>query len=173
MEASQSLVRVLTHTLGHMQAFLQQIPAKAYAQPLEIFNQSSTGQHTRHVIEFLQCLIQQCQCSGNVVNYEKRIRDKAIEQEPAQALAAIDEIIHTLETTELPRQLVLETQYAAHLPVHRIDTTLERELIYNIEHAIHHLAMIRIGLQIVAPDLDIARDFGVAPSTLRYRKHSA
>ncbi|MEO1451914.1 MAG: hypothetical protein AAFV07_20450, partial [Bacteroidota bacterium] len=131
MEASQSLVRVLTHTLGHMQAFLQHIPAQAYAQPLDIFNQSSTGQHTRHVIEFLQCLIHQCQCDGGVINYEKRLRDKAIEQEPSQALAAIAEIIENLEQKELPQQLILETQYAAHLPVHRIETSLERELIYN------------------------------------------
>lgn len=170
MNESQALVRALTHTLGHIQSFLEHIPEQAFSQPLNIFNQSSIGQHTRHVIEFLQCLIHQCQCEDRVINYEKRQRDKAIEEVPAQAMAAIQEVVKALESETLPQNLILETQYGSHLPVHRVETTLEREIIYNIEHAIHHLAMIRIGLQVVAPDLDIPRGFGVAPSTIRYRK---
>ncbi|MDX1476670.1 MAG: hypothetical protein R3301_03155 [Saprospiraceae bacterium] len=51
-----------------------------------------------------------------------------------------------------------------------MDSSLERELIYNIEHTIHHLAIIKIGLAIIAPDIPLPAHFGVAPSTVKYKQ---
>lgn len=51
-----------------------------------------------------------------------------------------------------------------------IPTSLERELMYNIEHTIHHLALIKVGLKLVYPDLDLPNHFGVAPSTIKFQQ---
>lgn len=41
---------------------------------------------------------------------------------------------------------------------------------YNIEHTIHHLALIKVGLKLVYPDLDLPNHFGVAPSTIKFQQ---
>ena len=48
-------------------------------------------------------------------------------------------------------------------------TSVDRELLYCLDHAIHHQALIKIGLkELQIADL-VGDDFGVAYSTLRYR----
>ena len=42
------------------------------------------------------------------------------------------------------------------------------ELVYNIEHAVHHMAIIRIAVQHEFPDLALDDEFGYATSTLKY-----
>ena len=51
-----------------------------------------------------------------------------------------------------------------------IETNIGRELAYNIEHAVHHMAILKIGLAIVAPEVKVPEGFGVAVSTLRYKR---
>jgi hypothetical protein len=54
-----------------------------------------------------------------------------------------------------------------------ISSSIERELAFNLEHLVHHMAIIRIGLNIAVPKLDIPMNFGLANSTKRYRKENA
>jgi hypothetical protein len=49
-----------------------------------------------------------------------------------------------------------------------LESNFERELAYNLEHAIHHMALIRIGLNELT-DIVVSNSFGVAASTLKYR----
>jgi hypothetical protein len=50
-----------------------------------------------------------------------------------------------------------------------ISTSFERELVYCLDHAIHHQALIKIGLkELDCVDL-VNGNFGVAYSTIRYR----
>jgi hypothetical protein len=51
-----------------------------------------------------------------------------------------------------------------------IDTTFFRELAYNIEHAVHHMAIVKIGVREVAPYITLDKDFGVAASTIRHKE---
>jgi len=52
----------------------------------------------------------------------------------------------------------------------RIKTNALRELAYNIEHAIHHMAIIKIGINEVSPYILLPSAFGVASSTIRHLK---
>ena len=47
-------------------------------------------------------------------------------------------------------------------------STVGRELMYAFDHATHHLAIIRIGLKECMPDLELDKDFGKAPSTIKF-----
>jgi hypothetical protein len=51
-----------------------------------------------------------------------------------------------------------------------VNSSLYRELLFNIEHAIHHMAILKIGTKIVLPEWDLPQQFGVAPSTIRHQK---
>ncbi|MCB0840614.1 MAG: DinB family protein [Bacteroidetes bacterium] len=161
-----NLVIVLENTLSMVKDYLREMEADKYKQPMDLFSNSSIGQHTRHIVEFLQCLIEQC--PARVVNYENRKRNRRIEEDPQYTIECIDQIIEKLHSGTLPENLILETVYDNSI-VHRVESTLDRELIYNIEHAIHHMAMIKIGLKVLAPELHLPENFGVAPSTIRYR----
>jgi hypothetical protein len=50
-----------------------------------------------------------------------------------------------------------------------IATNYLRELTYNIEHAVHHMAIMKIGIREVAGYINLPIDFGVAVSTIRYK----
>lgn len=51
----------------------------------------------------------------------------------------------------------------------RIESNYFRELLYNLEHCIHHQALIKVAV-LQLDYLQIDPDFGVARSTLEYRK---
>jgi len=49
-----------------------------------------------------------------------------------------------------------------------VTTTYFREIVYNTEHAIHHLALIKVAL--IEMNLDVvADDFGMAYSTMKFK----
>lgn len=51
-----------------------------------------------------------------------------------------------------------------------IATTFERELVYCLEHTIHHQALIKVGLKELNLEGFLDGHFGVAPATLRFRE---
>ncbi len=164
MQLLTTAISLLKDTL----TYLKQIDRNAFQEPLELLSQASIGQHSRHFIEFYQCLLWQCQEPNAMVNYDKRRRDQRIEQEPEMASQAIGAIIDYLEKVDAPARLRLQTSFMDEAEI-SIESTFERELLYNIEHTIHHLAIIKIGLKLVAPHIELPSHFGVAASTIKYR----
>ena len=172
MKQAIPLTEVVADTLAHMRIFLETLDAKRYRQPLDLFSQSTIGQHTRHVVEFFQCLL--IQADEGLINYESRCRDFEIQENPQAALEAIEAIIQRLRQQDLPTELELLTQYGPDSSTaFRVPTTLDRELIYNIEHAIHHMAILKIGLKVMAPEINLPEEFGVAPSTIQHRRQQS
>ena len=49
-----------------------------------------------------------------------------------------------------------------------IETNYYRELAYNMEHTVHHMAMIRIGINELS-SVAVDESFGIASSTIKYR----
>lgn len=133
---------------------------------------ASVGQHTRHVIEFFQVLF--AQADSGIVNYDKRMRNTLIEESTGYAANQIEEILNKLKSRPENFPIKLEVNYDLDCEdCNYVDSTFEREIIYTIEHTIHHMALIRIGIKSVAPDYNLAADFGVAVSTLRHKHECA
>lgn len=150
--------------------YLYQLSPTAYCKILPLLFNSNIGQHSRHFIEFFQCLMIQSQQKDGVINYDLRKRNKRIEQEPQYAIETIDHIIEELPHCISSCDLQLETTYDPNTnDTLTVSTCFDRELLYNIEHTIHHLAIIKIGLQLVMPNIELPSHFGFAPSTVKYR----
>jgi hypothetical protein len=148
---------------------LERITDEAYKAPSVALSGSSMGQHIRHSLEFFGCLCNS-QESGTV-NYDNRKRDVLIEENRLFALACISDLLPKIEALNDQNELVLELSYGeSSVDPIRVTSNFNRELVYNIEHAIHHMALIKIGLRELAPDLVIPKGFGVANSTLRYNQ---
>jgi hypothetical protein len=71
------------------------------------------------------------------------------------------------------RDLILEATYNEQQEGYlNIQTNFEREIAYNLEHTIHHMALIRVGVTETAA-LQVPDEFGVASATVKYRKSCA
>lgn len=166
-----NLIEATISKLSNVQFYLRNLDKQQYGEPLELLSFASIGEHTRHILEFYQCLLEQC--SAGTINYDQRKRDRSIQEDPREALYALNAIMGHLQTINVDQQLRLEICYDADQEVLNIvDTSLERELVYNLEHVIHHLAIIKIGLTIITPGISLPNDFGIAPSTMRYKRDS-
>ena len=167
-----NLLEATISKLANVQFYLRNLDETAYREPLELLSFASIGEHTRHILEFYICLLEQSKAGK--VNYDQRRRDKAIQSDPRVASTVLSTVVEHLHTIDVGQQLQLEICYDADQEVLNIvDTSLERELVYNLEHVIHHLAIIKIGLAVIAPQLSLPEDFGVAPSTMRFKKSCA
>lgn len=139
-----------------------------YTRPSQLLSGATIGQHVRHSLEFFLCLIEGS--AAGVVNYDKRRRDRMIEEDQdfgRKVLRAISDYVKsnlTNSTLKLEVDFGSEEGESALIP-----SNYFRELTYNIEHTIHHMALIRVAVKEFCPYLELPEDFGVARSTIRYR----
>ena len=155
--------------LGQLANVVRQMDEKDFCKPSETLSNSTVGQHLRHTVEFFICLEQGFE-KGRV-NYDKREHDKLLESDKHIALAAIDRIKDFVSHQTDDQILQLEVGYDAHSDeCLTIATNYLRELTYNIEHAVHHMAIMKIGIREVASYVKLPADFGVAVSTIRYKE---
>ncbi|MEO0788384.1 MAG: hypothetical protein AAFY36_06980 [Bacteroidota bacterium] len=162
-----ALIRATHQALSDGRNYLALIDENGYNQPIDLLSGSTIGQHTRHWIEFFQCLLSQASVC-DTIDYDQRIRDKNLEQNSDFATTAIDVIESQLAKLDLKRTITLETRLEEN-PL-KLQTSLERELWYAVEHAIHHLALVKVGWQSLGYLPELPADFGFAYST---RQHMA
>jgi uncharacterized damage-inducible protein DinB len=147
---------------------VEQITENDFRKPSSALN-ATVGQHLRHTLEFFICLEQGYE--HGVVNYDKRIHNKAMELDKFIALHTINQIQQFINKNQTDKALTLEVGYLPDSDTcETIKTNFHRELVYNIEHAVHHMAIMKIGIREVAEYISLPADFGIAVSTLRYRE---
>ena len=163
------LQQAVNNVFVQLAATLDQLPQQEYVQPCTTLFNNTIGQHVRHIIELFQCL--EIGYDSGMINYEKRNRDLVIETDKEFAARLLQEIFINLSRSN--KELVLEAMYDEHAtkPI-TISTNYYREIAYNLEHTIHHMAMIRVGVNEVS-SIQLPEDFGVASSTVKYRKQCA
>jgi uncharacterized damage-inducible protein DinB len=163
------LTQAANAILDQLSNAIVQLTDTEFTHPSETLSGSSLGQHLRHTLEFFFCL--EHGCGKGLINYDKRAHDKLVETDKEMALLAIDRIRQFIfkQTQDIP--LLLEVGYDLNGDENvSVKTNYFRELTYNIEHAVHHMAIMKIGIREVAPYASMPADFGVAASTLRYRE---
>ena len=108
---------------------------------------------------------------NGVVNYEKRKRDILIETNKTLAAGLLKTIYEGLGKEN--KTLVLQGTYNEDSSeLIEFGTNYFREIAYNLEHTIHHMALIKVGIREVS-DIEIPEGFGVASSTIKFRKECA
>lgn len=168
MNISTACLQILDQ-LTHL---VHQIDECDYVKSSEALSKSTIGQHLRHTLEFFICF--QNGYDAGVVNYDKRAHDKLIESDKFIALGAIQKISDFVSGLSENKNLKLEVGYdLAKEEFVTVETNSMRELVYNIEHAVHHMAIMKIGIREVAPYVTLPVDFGVAASTIRHKETAA
>lgn len=152
---------------------LHRLDDEMYAQPLEVFSDSTIGQHVRHIHGFYACLISGAKTG--VINYDKRERDLRIQTETHYCDHSFCDLIPGIQALNLHKSVkVLQGMNASDEPNgETVASSVGRELLYAFEHSIHHLAIVKMGLRVHFPDFDVNPNLGVAPSTIEYREACA
>jgi hypothetical protein len=146
---------------------LKHLNLKVYKEALQPLHLSTVGQHVRHITEFYLCALTGYE--NGIVDYDARERNILIEIDKDFTIKTLENIKYQLKTLQLDRNLTVKSKFGEDETL-SIKSSFFRELTYLIEHTIHHLAIIKIGLNEVYPEIIIPKNFGVAHSTLRYQK---
>jgi uncharacterized damage-inducible protein DinB len=163
-----NLSQACANTLSQLADLVSQIEGADFVKPSEALGNSTIGQHLRHTLEFFICFEKGFE--NGLINYDKRAHDKLIESDKFIALSTINRIADFISQLK-ERSLKLEVGYDLHADNYiTIDTTATRELVYNIEHAVHHMAIMKIGIREVASYVTLPSDFGIAASTVRHKE---
>jgi hypothetical protein len=163
------LKQPIQHVFVQLSETLNQLNNEEYVKPSKILLKTTIGQHVRHIIELFQCL--EKGYDEGVVNYEKRQRDYQIETNKELASELLKEVYRNLDKEN--KTIILEAEdYCDTMQIISIPSNYYRELAYNLEHTIHHMALIRVGVNEVS-SVQLPEEFGVAYSTVKYRKECA
>jgi len=163
------LQQAVNNVFVQLSATLEQLNQEQYVQPCKTLLNATIGQHVRHIIELFQCL--ENGYDAGMINYELRKRDVRIETDKAFASGLLIEVHQALEKEN--KELQLQACYDEHSAnLLTLQTNFYREVAYNLEHTIHHMALIRVGIAEVS-DIELPEEFGVASSTIKYRQQCA
>jgi len=164
MTIQQSVQTIFNQLKGS----LEQLTNQQYYQNIDILSGASIGQHVRHVVEMFICL--QDGYTSGFVNYENRKRDITIETAKETAIDVMNKINAALFNEN--KSLVLQAGFDENNnELNNIPTNYFREIAYNLEHAIHHMALIKIGIKEIS-EIVLQDGYGVASSTLKFRKEA-
>jgi hypothetical protein len=154
-------------TLRDLKQVIEQLSPADFANPMPQLSNASIGEHTRHTIEFFQCLIQSYS-HDMALDYDNRARNKQIQTNPMLAVSYIQQIIACIER---PNKILAFAYQTPEGPLH-LPTNYFREVLYNLEHCVHHQALIRVAM--LSLDYVYFDDnFGVAAGTIKYRQQCA
>lgn len=160
------LVKPAIEVLLQLRDLLEQLTVSKYNEKLTVFSGASMGQHARHILEFYDCLIQNI--DTGIVNYDTRVRNNRIETDQEFAIAIINQLCDKLAQTLVDKDILLEGELCGDR--FTVPSSVSRELLYTIEHAVHHMAILKMGLVVSNLDISIPANFGVADSTVKYRQ---
>lgn len=162
---------VYIEVIRQLTDLLKQLSPIEYTKSLSVLNGSSIGQHTRHVVEFYQCLLSGK--TNGVVDYDARERNLVLENDLYFTIETLENIENSIISIQNPKETILLSVGYCLESQDFIETNFMREMVYLVEHSIHHYALIRIGLQQNFPSINIPKNFGIAYSTIRHHEMSA
>jgi len=164
----QILHESLSAILSQGATMLEWISDEDYARDVPVAG-ASIGGHYRHVLEHIEPLV--CSVSA-VIDYDARRRDPWIEKNREGAVQRTLELSEACgglqeEALDLPVRVRHKVDYGS-MREPSADSTLRREFLFGISHAVHHFAMIAIMARIM--EIPVPEGFGLAPATAKHRK---
>jgi len=167
------LISSLGEILSQGESLLTTLDDATYTKALPIAFDATVGAHYRHCLDHVEKLLEGVKAGE--IDYDARKRDPLTETSRKVALSKTRDLgqrIRKLCEADPSTPLVMRCRSSYSIEeVPAVPTTLEREIIFCISHAIHHYALIAVmcrDMGVVLPE-----GFGTAPSTLRHRRETA
>jgi hypothetical protein len=163
-----ALQHAVAEVLRQGESLLNSLSDENYTRKLPAVFDSAIGEHYRHCLDHFQSLLRGL--DADEIDYDDRERNPRIENDRKFALDETHRILRAFgsiptEFLDCPINVLSKVNYELNTaPL--IGSTVGRELMYAVAHAIHHYALIAVMcgmLGVRAP-----AGFGVAPSTLQH-----
>lgn len=166
----QELVQSVLETLAQGEALLAQLSDAHYTRRLPVAFNACIGGHYRHCLDHFRSLIDAA--SAGDLNYDHRERGTLIETDRFVALNATRELREAYAQLDpalltRPFNVTCKTSYATS-GSQASPSTVGREIMYSVAHAVHHYAL--IGFMAGVMGLALPAGFGIAPSTLKHQQ---
>ena len=173
MEDGRRILEATQAILLQAETLLHVLSQEVYTQKVPIVFNASIGGHIRHCLDHFTSLLRGME--QGLIDYDHRDREVRIESEPQFASDISRSIQLTLQSLKPER---LADRVTARCEVSytqgdspQVRSTLGRELVYAVAHAIHHFALIRVMAHLLG--ITLPPQFGLAPSTLAHLERSA
>jgi uncharacterized damage-inducible protein DinB len=163
------LIASVIEVLDQGEVILSELDDENYVRKLPTALNASIGGHYRHCLDHFRSLLDAAQ--KRTLNYDHRERGTLVETDRFAALnttRALREGYGQMPTAWLERsiEVTCKTSYAAS-GSQTSGSTVGREIMYVVAHAVHHYAL--IGIMGGLMGLKMPSGFGVAPSTAKYQ----
>ncbi len=160
------LTQIVKQNLSENIDLLQQLTNEELTLPFPELSKATIGEHMRHIIELFGALLDHY--DNGYINYDKRKRKIILQSDTKEAIKILEKYYSELDKPN--KSLYLK--HNCFSDTETLETNYFRELLYNLEHSIHHQALIKVALYKLS-HIKISDSFGIAPSTLEYRKQCA
>jgi uncharacterized damage-inducible protein DinB len=155
------------------ETLLQTLDDENYTRRLPAVFTSAIGGHYRHCLDHFQSLLEGL--ADGEVNYDHRRRDSRVENDRHFALAEtrrLQEACTKIPVVALDLPLNIRSEVSYEGESHAVSaSSLGRELMYAVAHAIHHYALLAVMCGLLG--VRVPFGFGVAPSTLQHQAAQA
>ncbi|WP_126652241.1 DinB family protein [Chryseobacterium aureum] len=157
------MITSIENNLQELSCILGSVSDELYTSKSKYLFGSSIGQHVRHILEMYEVLLESY--SIGKFSFENRNRRQILEESAKEMLFTIEQIISKINKEDKELICVLNDN---EINEEHLKTTYFRELLYCFEHGIHHQALIKVALKEFGWE-NIPENFGVAPSTIKFR----
>jgi hypothetical protein len=155
-------------------ALLASLPTLVYTAPSRLLPGGTVGKHIRHLLDHVQAAADAMGAADQVIDYDHRERETALESNVLVAIGMIDRLARHLGTMEASiadwpvRVRAMLSADGEHVTR---ASSLGREIAFAVHHALHHQAMIAA----ICREHGVAVDgaFGMAPATAAHEATKA
>lgn len=167
------LIQAVIETLTQGEMLLRDIDDETYTRKVAIAFKASIGGHYRHCLDHFRSLLEAA--ADGDLNYDHRDRGTLVEKDRFAALTATRELCGRYERFDdalllRPLAVICKTNYGTS-ESQASPSTVGREVMYAVAHAVHHYALIGVMARIMEVEMPVG--FGVAPSTLKHQAEAA
>jgi uncharacterized damage-inducible protein DinB len=152
--------------LTDLATLLEGTPDLAYVSRPEGGVSGSVGAHVRHCLDHVRAVLDAAE--GARLSYDHRERDTVLENDRTLGILALRHQSHRLEALAgrpADQPMRLDAQVACDGATVDVASSLGRELVFVLQHTIHHQAI--VALLLAARGVAIPPRFGYAPSTIK------
>ena len=152
--------------LKQIENTIAQLDDDQFCASIPLLGGSSIGEHVRHILEFYAELLKGY--NSGMVNYDQRIRDHQLQTVINTAILKINQLNDQLNLSDKTLVICSNDDESNE----QVISTYARELMYNLDHTVHHMALIRVAMCLTT-SISLAPNFGIAAATINYRKACA
>ena len=135
-----------------------------------VYTEANVGQHMRHVFDHMLAI--KLAIAEGLVDYDKRDRGNEVETDRLMASQQLSLLRLWIQTEDFDNHKVavaseIDCENTQRM---RFDSNLNREILYVINHTIHHAAHIKLVLAQFG--INLPAHIGIAPGTASFNRYN-